>query len=81
MKPPGKQLSLQQRAFLLGYKKGLKFARGEMRQMAKNFDAKLAELANDYEKMIRAMRVEQNRYKAIDDALNATPGPDDVRLN
>jgi hypothetical protein len=40
-----KPLTLQQRAFLLGYKKGLNFARGEMRQMAKNFDAKLAEIS------------------------------------
>jgi len=73
MKPPGKPLSLQQRAFLIGYPKGLNFARGEMRQMAKNFDAKLAELAGDYERMIREMRREHQRYKDIDAALKAQP--------
>jgi hypothetical protein len=81
MKPRDKSLSLQQRAFLLGYKKGLNFARREMRAMARNFDQKLLELAGDYERMIRAMRGEQQRYKDIDAALKAQPGPDDVWLN
>jgi hypothetical protein len=81
MKPPPKSLSLQQRAFLIGYKKGLNFARSEMRQMAHNFEAKLAELAGDYEHMIREMRREQQRYKDIDDALKATRGDDDIWLN
>jgi hypothetical protein len=79
--PPGKTLSIQQRAFLIGYKKGLNFARGEMREMARNFDRKLAEIANEYEKMIREMRRDQQRYKDIDSALKATRSDDDVWLN
>jgi hypothetical protein len=63
---------------LIGYKRGLNFARGEMREMAQNFDQKLAELASDYERMIRAMRSEQDRYRQIDEALKAQPGPDDI---
>jgi hypothetical protein len=70
LKPPGKTLSLQERAFLIGYRKGLNFARSEMRQMAKAF-----------EKMIREMRREQQRYKDIHEALKAQPGPDDIWLN
>jgi hypothetical protein len=66
---------------LLGYKKALNFARGQMREMAEGFDQKLAEIANDYEKLIREMRREQQRYKDIDAALKATPGDDDVWLN
>ena len=56
---------LQKRAFLLGYKKALNFCRGEMREMAKNFDQKLAGLSADYERAIRAMRSEQNRYNPL----------------
>ena len=63
---------------MIGYKRGLNFARGEMREMAQNFDQKLAELASDYERMIRAMRSEQDRYRQIDEALKAQPGPDDI---
>jgi hypothetical protein len=80
VKPHGKPLSLQQRAFLLGYKKGLNFARSEMREIAKAFDQKLAELASDYEVMIRTMKREQQRYNDIDAALKARPGPDDIWL-
>jgi hypothetical protein len=48
------------------------------RAQAKSFDQKLAQLVADYERMIRAMRSEQNRYRQIDAALKAQPGPDDI---
>jgi hypothetical protein len=35
----------------------------------------------DYEKLIREMRLEQQRYKDIDAALKAQPCPDDVWLH
>jgi hypothetical protein len=66
---------------LLGYKKALNFARGQMREMAAGFDQKLAEIANEYEKMIREMRRDQKRYADIDAGLKATRSDDDAWLN
>jgi hypothetical protein len=64
----------------MGYQRALNFARGQMREMALGFDQKLTELSAEYERMIKAMRAEQQRYKDIDAALKAKPGDDD-RLN
>jgi hypothetical protein len=73
-------IDLQKRAYLMGYQRALNFARGQMQEMALGFHQELAELSAEYERMIKAMRVEQQRYKDIDAALKAKPGDDD-RLN
>ena len=79
--PPGKKISPLQAAYVMGYRRAMNKARVDLRDMAAQFDKHLGELSNDYEKVIKEMRREQARYKAIDDALKAKPGEDDVWLN
>jgi hypothetical protein len=78
--PPGKKLTPLQMAYLAGYKRAMNAARKDLREMARRFDEHLSELQSDYEVVIKEMRREQQRYRDIDEALRARPGPDDIWL-
>jgi hypothetical protein len=50
-------------------------ARQELRAMAHRFDEHLGEVQSDYEKVIREIKSEAMRYRAIEDGLAASGYP------
>jgi hypothetical protein len=70
-----------QHAYLLGYRRAFSHYRRDLREMAARFDDCLADLQHDYKSLERELRSEQHRSTAIERALAAQPGPDDIWLN